>query len=90
MLFIFRYTLQIFRLGRRCELNECDLTKPLPEHQSSNLGNKVARIWSEEVDRARDNSELPSMTKVIFKCFYLDVVLYGIVLVTMEIGLRYL
>lgn len=76
-------------MGKQAELSEEDLTKPLPEHKSANLGNKISKLWSEEVERAEIEGVIPSMTKVIAKCFYKEFLLYGFILFVMEVGLRY-
>ncbi|KAJ8966239.1 hypothetical protein NQ314_003654 [Rhamnusium bicolor] len=80
----FWYTLKLFHEGRRRELDESDLTKPLDEHKSELLGQKIATIWSKEYDKAIERKGTPSMAKVIIKTFYCDFVTYGLILVVME------
>ncbi|KAF5296286.1 hypothetical protein FQR65_LT10282 [Abscondita terminalis] len=84
----FWYTLKIFRMGKRNDFTEDDLTKPLPSHKSSILGEKIARMWSAEVDRKRAVNKMPNLLKVLFQCFLKEFVVYGIVLFIMEVMLR--
>lgn len=86
---VVRYTFQIFREGRKRDLDEADLTKPLDEHKSNVLGDKMARLWSKEVAAAADKGRLPSMTKVIWRCFKYDIIRYALVILAMELGIRY-
>lgn len=80
--------MKVFRLGHQRDLTEEDLTQPLREHKSSFLGDRLSRLWSTEVDRAEGYGELPSLTKVLFKCFAYELLVYGAVLSVMEVGLR--
>lgn len=80
----------IFRLGRRRDLEEFDLTKPLDEHKSSLLGDRICRLWMREVERSAKKGNNPSMEKVILKCFFCDILIYAMVLMVMELGIRML
>lgn len=86
---IARYTFQTFRTGKKRDLDEADLTKPLDEHKSSVLGEKISKLWSKEVEIATSKGRLPSMTKVICKCFVYEMIVYAIVVTVMELGIRY-
>ncbi|CAH1183645.1 unnamed protein product [Phaedon cochleariae] len=84
----FWYSLRLFHEGRKRDLNEDDLTKPLDAHKSQILGDKIAKIWAQEYDDAIEHKRKPSMTKVIMKTFYKDILIYGLVLLIMEMGIR--
>ncbi|KAJ8920888.1 hypothetical protein NQ315_015681 [Exocentrus adspersus] len=70
------------------DLEEDDLPDCLEEHKSSVLGRKIALNWSKECDRALRNKRKPSMTKVIVKTFYADILKYGLVVFIMEMFVR--
>ncbi|KAG5892951.1 hypothetical protein JTB14_015002 [Gonioctena quinquepunctata] len=84
----FWYALKLFNEGRKRDLSEDDLTKPLDAHKSEILGERIAMIWSKEYDKALAKKKRPSMSKVIFKTFYRDIIIYGIILVIMELCVR--
>lgn len=86
----YRYTVPIFRVGRRRDLEEFDLTKPLDEHKSSLLGDRMARFWMREVEKSAKKGSSPSIEKVIFRSFYADILIYAMVLMVMELGIRML
>ncbi|XP_066260610.1 ATP-binding cassette sub-family C member 4-like [Euwallacea similis] len=84
----FWYALKTFMVGRKRDLDEYDLTEPLEEHTSSNLGETLARNWTTEIQNAAKNKRTPNFGKVIIKTFRWDIVFYGILLFVMEIGVR--
>ncbi|KAJ8980285.1 hypothetical protein NQ317_005204 [Molorchus minor] len=84
----FWYTLGIFYKGSRRELDESDLTKPLDEHKSQVLGDKLAKIWTKEHSSALKNDRDPSMAKVILKAFHKDILKFGVILMIVELGVR--
>ncbi|XP_050309947.1 probable multidrug resistance-associated protein lethal(2)03659 isoform X2 [Anthonomus grandis grandis] len=84
----FWYALKTFKLGRKRDLDENDLTEPLDEHKSSLLGQKLAKNWSLELINAAKKKREPSLTKAIIKTFKRDIIFYGIVLFIMEFFIR--
>lgn len=84
----FWYTIPIFRMGKSKEMDESDLTKPLDEHKSSRLGERIAILWSKEVERAHKYKDQPNLTRVIFKCFTKDILMYGLIIFAMEMLVR--
>ncbi|CAH1104174.1 unnamed protein product [Psylliodes chrysocephalus] len=86
--FTFFYSIRTFRDGVRRELTEDDLTKPLDEHKSKILGDKISQIWTKEYDRAMENKRRPSMCRVIFKTFYKEFLVYGLIMFVLEVGIR--
>ncbi|KAJ8684448.1 hypothetical protein QAD02_020240, partial [Eretmocerus hayati] len=49
----FCYILRLFWVGYRRDLDIQDLYEPLKEHKSNELGEKIARLWEEECERAK-------------------------------------
>ncbi|XP_043503586.1 probable multidrug resistance-associated protein lethal(2)03659 isoform X2 [Polistes fuscatus] len=102
----FAWILRTFWLGYRRDLEVSDLYKPLKEHTSSVLGDKLATLWEAECQKINEqrnkalksgakfdnesNLKEPSLLKVLIKCFGARIMFYGIILVIMEIVLRVL
>ncbi|XP_057667980.1 probable multidrug resistance-associated protein lethal(2)03659 isoform X2 [Diorhabda carinulata] len=84
----FFYSLKVFHKGRKTELTEDDLSKPLPEHKSSYLGEKISRIWSDEYDYALEHKKRPRMGRVIVRTFLPEFFIYGVIIFCMEIPIR--
>lgn len=83
----FAWTLPIFWSGIKREMEEHDLYEPLAEHSSGPLGDKFARLWDEEVQRAGGKRK-PSLLRVILRAYAARCMLYGFVLLIMECGIR--
>lgn len=99
-----RWILRTFWIGYHRDLEVSDLYKPLKEHTSSILGEKLATLWEAECQRINEkknkavksdeklddesNLKEPSLLKVLIKCFGARIMVYGIILVIMEIVLR--
>nr|AKC34058.1 ABCC4-like protein [Spodoptera litura]AKC34900.1 ABCC4-like protein [Spodoptera litura] len=83
----FAWTLPIFWSGIKREMEEHDLYEPLAEHSSGPLGDKFARLWEEEVQRASGKRK-PSLLRVILRAYAARCMLYGFVLLVMECGIR--
>lgn len=77
----------MFWSGIKKELDEQDLYEPLAEHSSGPLGDKFARLWEEEVARAKGKRK-PSLLRVIVRAYAARCMLYGFVLLVMECGIR--
>ncbi|KAL2743664.1 putative multidrug resistance-associated protein lethal(2)03659 isoform X1 [Vespula maculifrons] len=100
----FTWILRTFWIGYHRDLEVSDLYKPLKEHTSSILGEKLATLWEAECQRINEkknkavksdeklddesNLKEPSLLKVLIKCFGARIMVYGIILVIMEIVLR--
>ncbi|KAL3283027.1 hypothetical protein HHI36_006186 [Cryptolaemus montrouzieri] len=84
----FWYTLKVFNQSRRRNLDEDDLTQPLPEHQSEYLGKKLAMLWSEELESAKRKGKQPKMYKALCRCFLWDIVGYSITAFILEMFVR--
>ncbi|CAH0405995.1 unnamed protein product [Chilo suppressalis] len=83
----FAWTLPMFWSGLKKELEEHELYEPLEEHASGPLGDKFARLWEEEVARA-GSKRTPSLLRVILRAYAGRCMLYGMVLMLMECGIR--
>ncbi|XP_046823149.1 probable multidrug resistance-associated protein lethal(2)03659 isoform X2 [Vespa crabro] len=101
----FTWILRTFWIGYQRDLEVSDLYKPLKEHTSSILGEKLTALWEAECQRINEkknkaakngekidesNLKEPSLLKVLIKCFGARIMFYGIILVVMEIVLRVL
>ncbi|XP_053600633.1 ATP-binding cassette sub-family C member 4-like isoform X2 [Plodia interpunctella] len=86
----FGFTLETFKLGYNRDIRENDLYAPLPEHRSDILGDAIQRTWENEVeDCSRSLRERkPSLWKVLLKVFGCEMMLYGLVLASMEFIIR--
>lgn len=102
----FSWILRTFWVGYQRDLEVTDLYKPLKEHKSNILGEKIAAMWEAECQAINKKKEQaikkgkspddgskeagPSLLKVLVKCFGARIMLYGVILVIMEITLRVL
>ncbi|KAF7992271.1 hypothetical protein HCN44_001596 [Aphidius gifuensis] len=88
----FTWLLRTFWIGYKRDLELFDLPKPLKEHKSSNLGDKLSKAWNDQLGNYNFNNKdkiegkkKPSLTKALVKVFGLETALYGIILAIMEI-----
>ncbi|XP_078042801.1 putative multidrug resistance-associated protein lethal(2)03659 [Augochlora pura] len=67
----FSWTWKLFAKGFKRELNVDDLTSPLQEDKSSNLGQRIVKNWEDEVKRCekRKDGTKPSLYRVLYRCF---------------------
>lgn len=84
----FSWTLPLFWEGFNRDLTVDDLSEPLKEHSSSYLGDRIEKLWDEEVAKAERKKTEPSLLRVIVKMFGLRLMTYAIVLFISEIILR--
>ncbi|CAH0557320.1 unnamed protein product [Brassicogethes aeneus] len=84
----FLYAIPTYRLGFKKEIDEYDITKTLESQKSSFLGDKLARLWSLEVRRARKKNKKPSMVKVVLKFLKKDLIIMGTITFLMETIVR--
>ncbi|XP_014275661.1 probable multidrug resistance-associated protein lethal(2)03659 [Halyomorpha halys] len=84
----FSWTLPLFWEGYTRDLKVNDLPEPLKEHSSEYLGDRIEKLWEEEVARAQRNKKEPSLLLVIIKMFGPRFMLYGTVLFITEVVLR--
>lgn len=87
--------MKTFWVGYKRDLEIDDLTRPLKEHKSSVLGEKISSAWDEELKRfnrinqkKKKPQSTPSLNRVLIKVFGAKIALYGVALAIMEILLR--
>ncbi|KAM6178581.1 ATP-binding cassette sub-family C member 4 isoform 2-T2 [Rhynchocyon petersi] len=67
-----------FKIGHKRRLEEDDMYSVLPEDRSKHLGEELQGYWDKEVSRAEKNSQKPSLTKAIIKCYWKSYLVLGI------------
>ncbi|XP_049853309.1 probable multidrug resistance-associated protein lethal(2)03659 isoform X1 [Schistocerca gregaria] len=82
------WILDTFKKGYKRDLEIEDLFVPLKEHRSDLLGDRIERIWEDELKRAKQANRCPSLTRVLCRCFGLKIMAYGLVLAATELFLR--
>ncbi|XP_019519396.1 PREDICTED: multidrug resistance-associated protein 4 [Hipposideros armiger] len=68
----------LFKIGHKRRLEEDDMYSVLPEDRSKHLGEELQGYWDKEVLRAEKNSQKPSLTKAIIKCYWKSYLVLGI------------
>lgn len=68
----------MFKIGHKRRLEEDDMYSVLPEDRSKHLGEELQGYWDKEVLRAEKNSQKPSLTKAIIKCYWKSYLVLGI------------
>ncbi|XP_035867120.1 multidrug resistance-associated protein 4 [Phyllostomus discolor] len=68
----------LFKIGHKRRLEEDDMYSVLPEDRSKHLGEELQRYWDKEVSRAEKDSQKPSLTKAIIKCYWKSYLILGI------------
>ncbi|KAH1013756.1 hypothetical protein HUJ04_002706 [Dendroctonus ponderosae] len=76
----FCWGLPIFYKGWIKDYNEDDLCKPLREHESHKLGDKLEEEWKLE----RLNHTEPLLLRALWRMFRKDILLYGLILFVQE------
>lgn len=82
------WILGTFRKGYKRDLEIEDLFVPLKEHRSDLLGNRIERIWEDELIKAKQANRNPSLTRVLCRCFGWKIMAYGLILAATELFLR--
>jgi len=68
-LITFWWVLDIFKLGYKRDLKIEDLYDALDEHRSDFLGDKLEKMWHQEVQRVKIKKKSPSLFRVFVRCF---------------------
>lgn len=63
----FSWTIPIFSKGLKKQLDEDDLYSPLPEHESSMLGDRLEKAWNKELTKKN-----PSFWRALSRAFFLN------------------
>ncbi|KAF5286346.1 hypothetical protein FQR65_LT12640 [Abscondita terminalis] len=74
--------------GFKKDLEVQDLYETYSSHKSSFLGNKIEKLWLEELASSKTNNKKPSLLKVLFKCFGFDYICCGISFLCIEIFVK--
>ncbi|XP_017068419.2 LOW QUALITY PROTEIN: probable multidrug resistance-associated protein lethal(2)03659 [Drosophila eugracilis] len=80
----FWYTMPMFFKGSKNTLDTKDLYRPLREHKSDTLGNKLCTAWERE---QRNCKEKPSLLRVLLQVFGWQLGLPGLAIFFVDIGL---
>ncbi|XP_044009489.1 probable multidrug resistance-associated protein lethal(2)03659 [Aphidius gifuensis] len=93
----FTWLLSTFWIGFKRDLELSDLPKPLKEHKSSNVGNKLSKSWDRQYERFNNQNEgknkkisPPSLFRSLVKVFGIESMSYGIILAIMEVPTKVL
>ncbi|RZC41834.1 ABC tran domain containing protein, partial [Asbolus verrucosus] len=78
------WELPIFFKGYEKQLTEDDLYGPLKEHESKKLGDIIEAAWDTEIKTHKD----PSLWRILRKVFGLEFVIYGLILIPIELVFR--
>ncbi|KAF6375882.1 ATP binding cassette subfamily C member 4 [Rhinolophus ferrumequinum] len=68
----------LFKIGHKRRLEEDDMYSVLPGDRSKHLGEELQGYWDKEVLRAEKDSQKPSLTKAIIKCYWKPYLVLGI------------
>lgn len=84
----FSWIFPIFRLGRKPDYDASDLYKPLPDHKTDILGDKLCKSWQEELNRKKTTGKKPSLLRASIRVFGPEFMLLGFFLFALEFFLR--
>uniref|UniRef100_A0A2S2QB40 Multidrug resistance-associated protein 4 n=1 Tax=Sipha flava TaxID=143950 RepID=A0A2S2QB40_9HEMI len=83
----FGWTLNLFKTGKKRDLEVNDLYTTLDTHASAILGNQLEKKWKMELIRARKTKKKPSLRRALIQMFGPAFLLYGIFRTITEIFL---
>ncbi|KAL5284866.1 ABCC4.2 family protein [Megaselia abdita] len=84
----FCYTVPLFFKGRKKDLETEDLYKPLKEHTSDRLGNKLCKSWEDELEKASKKNKEPSLLKATLRVFGWKIFFQGVMVFFIEFAFR--
>ncbi|XP_026807199.1 probable multidrug resistance-associated protein lethal(2)03659 isoform X1 [Rhopalosiphum maidis] len=84
----FGWTLNLFKTGRKRDLEVNDLYTTLNDHSSATLGNELEKKWRIELAKAKQTNRQPSLLRALLQMFGPKLMLYGFLLSIVEIVLR--
>ncbi|XP_063983102.1 ATP-binding cassette sub-family C member 4-like [Diachasmimorpha longicaudata] len=82
------WTIKFFKLGYSKILTREDLYNAPKDDKSNSLGDRIDKYWEGECEKAAKHRRSPSLTKVLFKCFWWELVFLGILQTINEFLLR--
>ncbi|KAM8706128.1 hypothetical protein ACLKA7_010417 [Drosophila subpalustris] len=74
--------------GRKKTLDQPDLYRPLKEHKSDTLGDRLCTAWDEEVNRRSSQKKSPRLGRVLLRVFGLHLFVTGVLLGSKELLTR--
>ncbi|XP_025202264.1 probable multidrug resistance-associated protein lethal(2)03659 isoform X2 [Melanaphis sacchari] len=80
--------LNLFKTGRKRELEENDLYITLSDHTSSLLGNELEKKWNLELESAFKLKRKPSLTRALIRMSAIEYMFYGFLLFIDKIILK--
>lgn len=72
------WSVGLFRTGYKRDLNPSDVYRPRQVDKSDRLGDDLEQAWDDEVNRAQEADEKPSLSKAIVKVFWLRYAVWGV------------
>ncbi|CAH1738396.1 unnamed protein product, partial [Aphis gossypii] len=79
---------EIVKKGLKQDLNFIDLYKNLNEDSSELLGNKLQKLWNNELINSEKKNQKPSFLNTLFKMFGSTFMFWGIYIAILEISLN--
>ncbi|XP_034487738.1 probable multidrug resistance-associated protein lethal(2)03659 [Drosophila innubila] len=86
LLFCFIFPLLV--KGRKKTLDQPDLYRPLKEHKSDTLGDRLCAAWDEEVTRRSSQKKPPRLGRVVLRVFGFNLFVTGVLLGSKELLTR--
>ncbi|XP_015366052.1 PREDICTED: probable multidrug resistance-associated protein lethal(2)03659 [Diuraphis noxia] len=87
-IFTFSWIFDLFKIGRKRDLEFNDLYVPLNNDRSSLLGIELQRRWKIDIVNANKNNGDPSLLRVLVRMFGAKLMFYGLIQAFVEIVLR--
>ncbi|XP_073971785.1 ATP-binding cassette sub-family C member 4-like isoform X2 [Rhodnius prolixus] len=84
----FSWLIPLFLKGWKEDLDLEDLYKPLKDHSSNFLGEKLESLWKEHVLLCKIKNQNPRLLKVIWRMFGTSIILQGVLVFFVELILR--
>ncbi|PSN47504.1 hypothetical protein C0J52_02254 [Blattella germanica] len=73
-----KWLFDILKQGYKKDLEIEHLYDVLPDQRSEFLGDKLERLWSQEIQRAKERDKAPSLFRPLVKCFGLRALFIGL------------
>ncbi|XP_050545468.1 probable multidrug resistance-associated protein lethal(2)03659 [Daktulosphaira vitifoliae] len=83
----FGWTVKLFNVGKKRDLEVTDLYTTLDVHKSSYLGNELNKKWLKELSNAKVSFRKPSLLRALLNMFGKKFMLLGLLLLTSEMVL---
>ncbi|XP_022166672.1 probable multidrug resistance-associated protein lethal(2)03659 [Myzus persicae] len=83
----FSWMFKLIKKGLKKELDLIDLYRILEEDSSALLGNKLEKLWKEELINSKTKNRKPSFLRTLIQMFGTEFICFGILLTILEICL---